>query len=124
MSEGVAITVADKVKEAATTKTIDSLNLLSTNLGELSLGLDKLHKGSIELVSGIDTLKGGTNTLATGLNKFNDTGIKKLTSFINDNLTNKLDIVRNLVKLSNNYQSYGDKSDDTTGSTKFIMVIK
>lgn len=124
VSEGVAITVADKVKEAATTKTIDSLNLLSTNLGELSLGLDKLHKGSIELVSGIDTLKGGTNTLATGLNKFNDTGIKKLTSFINDNLTNKLDIVNKLVKLSNDYQSYGDKSDDTTGSTKFIMVIK
>lgn len=124
VSEGVAVTVADKVKEAATTKTIDSLNLLSTNLGELSSGLDKLHKGSIELVSGIDTFKNGTNSLATGLNTFNDTGIKKLTSFINDNLTSKLDTVRNLVKLSNNYQSYGDKSDDIIGTTKFIMVIK
>jgi len=124
VSEGVAVTVADKVKEAATSKTIDSLNLLSTNLGELSSGLDKLHKGSIELVSGIDTLKGGTNTLATGLNTFNDSGIKKLASFINDNLTSKLDTVRNLVRLNNEYQSYGDKSDDTTGTTKFIMVIK
>lgn len=124
VSESVAVTVADKVKEAATTKTIDSLNLLSTNLGELSSGLDKLHKGSIELVSGIDTLKDGTNTLAIGLNTFNDTGIKKLTSFINDNLTNKLDTVKTLVKLSNDYQSYGDKSDDVLGTTKFIMVVK
>ena len=124
VSESVAVTVADKVKEAATTKAIDSLNLLSTNLGELSLGLDKLNKGSIELVSGIDTLKDGTNTLAIGLNTFNDTGIKKLTSFINDNLTNKLDTVKTLVKLSNDYQSYGDKSDDVLGTTKFIMVVK
>ena len=124
VSESVATTVANKVKKEATNKTIDSLNLLSTNLGELSLGLDKLNNGSMELVSGIDTLKNGADQLFSGLNTFNETGIKKLTTFINVNLTGKLDIVNTLIKLSNDYQSYGGKSDNVSGNTKFIMVIK
>ena len=124
VSESVANNVANKVKIEATNKTIDSLNLLSTNLGELSIGLDKLNNGSIELVNGIDALKNGASKLSSGLNTFNETGIKKLTTFINVNLTGKLDTVNNLVKLSNDYQSYGGKSDNISGNTKFIMVIK
>ena len=124
VSESVATTVANKVKKEATNKTIDSLNLLSTNLGELSLGLDKLNNGSMELVSGIDTLKNGADQLFSGLNTFNETGIKKLTTFINVNLTGKIDIINDLINLSNNYQSYGGKSDNVSGNTKFIMVIK
>ena len=120
----VASNVANKVKAEATKKTIDSLNLLSINLETLSLGLDKLNKGSIELVSGIDALKNGASGLSSGLNTFNETGIKRLTTFINVNLTGKVDTINNLIKLSNNYQSYGGKSDDVSGNTKFIMVIK
>ena len=124
VSVKVASNVADKVKDEATKKTLDSLGLLSTNLGELSSGLGKLKNGSIELVNGIVTLKNGTLTLSNGLNTFNETGIKKLTSFINNNLTNKLDIVKSLIKLSNDYDSYSGKVDGVSGNTKFIMVIK
>ena len=120
----VASNVANKVKAEATKKTIDSLNLLSINLETLSLGLDKLNKGSIELVSGIDALKNGASGLSRGLNTFNETGIKKLTTFINVNLTGKVDTINDLTKLSNDYQSYGGKNDNVFGNTKFIMVIK
>ena len=124
VSVSVASSVADKVKSEATKKTVDSLGLLSTNLGELSNGLGKLKDGSIELVNGIDTLKSGTLTLSNGLNTFNETGIKKLTSFINNNLTGKIDTVKNLIKLSKEYDSYAGKKDGISGNTKFIMVIE
>ena len=124
VSVKVASNIADKVKTEATKKTVDSLGLLSTNLGELENGLAKLKDGSIELVNGINTLKDGTLSLSNGLNTFNETGIKKLTSFVKNNLINKLDIVKKLVKLSQEYDSYGGKSEGVSGNTKFIMVIK
>ena len=124
VSGTVASSVANKVKIEATKKTVDSLSTLSTNIGTLSDGLDKLNKGSINLLNGIDTLKNGANMLSNGLSTFNENGIKKLTSFINVELAGKVDTINELIQLSNDYQSYGGKSDNISGSTKFIMVIK
>lgn len=119
-----ATTVADNVKKEATKKTVDSLNILSTNIGTLKDGLYKLNNGSVNLVNGLDELKSGSVVLSNGLNTFNETGIKKLVTFVNTNLTSKIDVVNSLVKLSNDYKSYGGKSSDIDGNTKFIMVIK
>ena len=124
VSESVAPMVANNVKSKATEKTIISLNELSKNLELLSNGMSKLSDGSLQLVNGIDTLKNGTNNMYNGTKTFNDTGIKKLSIFVNTNLISKVDIVNTLVKLSNDYQSYSGKDDNTLGTTKFIIVIK
>lgn len=86
--------------------------------------MSKLSDGSLQLVNGIDTLKVGTNKMYNGTKTFNDTGIKKLSSFVNTNLVSKVDTVNSLIKLSNEYQSYSGKDDSISGTTKFIMVIK
>ena len=124
VSESVATSVANSVKSKASEKTIKSLNELSKNIGLLSDGMSKLSDGSLQLVNGIDTLKIGTNKMYNGTKTFNDTGIKKLSSFVNTNLVSKVDTVNSLIKLSNEYQSYSGKDDSISGTTKFIMVIK
>lgn len=124
VSEGVALKVAESAKLKAKNESIESLSALSFNLGTLNSGLEKLNAGSLELLNGIDMLKNGTNTLSNGINTFNETGIKKLTSFINVNLKGKIDTINNLMNLSNNYESFGNKPSEIKGNTKFVIVIE
>lgn len=116
-AEEISIQVANNVKQIATTKTLESLKLLSNNLGNLSDGLKHLNDGT-------EKLSIGTNELYEGVNQFNETGIKKISNMVNVTLKGKVDTVKELTKLSNNYNSFSGKLASTKGQTKFIMIIK
>lgn len=120
----VSLSVANQVKATATQKTIESLNTLSTSLGELSTGLKDLSDGTNNLVSGISKLSDGANNLYHGSSIFNENGIKKVSNLINGPLKSKTSTIKQLTKLSDNYESFASKSNDVKGSTKFIMIIK
>ena len=60
--------------------------------------------------------------LNSGISKFNNQGIKPIVKVGNDakKLTKRIEA---LDKLSNGYDSFSLKKDDTKSNTKFIMVI-
>ncbi len=121
----------------ATTKKInDMLTTLTAALKEASTGADTLKDGTSlltegvsvlnskmkELSAGTTTLKEGMTTLDSGIKTFNKEGINTLSSYTNDAkvVTNKVEA---LVELSENYQIFTMKKDDTAASTKFIQVL-
>ena len=116
---------------------------MSSELAGALPGLQQLKQGTTELVSGVDTLKEGVNllsskmnelstgtqtlkkgmtTLNTGIETFNREGIQKLTG-IASNIKHISNKVEELEKLSNEYQTFDSKNDDTEGNTKFVLVV-
>ena len=59
-----------------------------------------------------------------GMYTFNESGIKKLTNFVNNDLISKLENAKELVELSKNYSLFDEKEANTNTSTKFIFIIK
>ena len=124
VSTSIAPNIANQVKAAATIKTVKSLKLLSENLDTLSSGLMLLENGTKTLNNGISELNIGASNLYDGVNQFNELGIKKISNLVNGTLKSKINIVKQLAKLSNNYDSYSMKNNDVDGNTKFIMITK
>ncbi len=122
--------------DATTMKINDMLTTLTTALKEASTGADTLKDGTSLLTEGVSvlnskmkelsacttTLKDGMTTLDSGIKTFNKEGINTLSSYTNDAkvVTNKVEA---LVELSENYQIFTMKKDDTAASTKFIQVL-
>lgn len=123
VSEEVANLVANQVKDAATKKTIESLNVLSSGINELSHGLKELDSGVNSLSEGTSSLTNGAKTLYEGTNKFNKDGISKISELVNKNIKPKINSVKQLKKLSENYSSFTMKNDNDKGTTKFIYLI-
>lgn len=124
VSEQVATSVANQVKDAATKKTVASLSTLSVGINELSRGLNDLNTGANSLTKGTRTLTNGTKALYEGADKFNKEGINKIVSIINGTLKTKINTLKELKHLSENYHSFTMKNDDAKGSTKFIYLIE
>ena len=122
--------------DATTKKINDMLTTLTTALTEASNGADTLKDGTSlltegvnvlntkmkELSAGTTTLKDGMTTLDSGIKTFNKEGINTLSSYTNNAkvVTNKVEA---LVELSEDYQIFTMKKDDTVASTKFIQVL-
>lgn len=95
---------------------------LSTGVEELKKGVDVLNTKMNELSIGASTLKEGMTTLNTGIQTFNKEGIQKLTSVASE--VNQLSKnVKELAKLSNQYQTFDSKNIETEGNTKFVLVV-
>ena len=103
----VASKVVTAVKNEATNQITSSMTTLNDGLTTLTDGLSKLNDGSNELVNGIQT--------------FNREGIMKI-SVLSNKAGEIKDKLEALVKLGNEYETFTMKSDDTEGSTKFVMV--
>ena len=95
-------TLANQVKSA-------TINTLTSSLGALYTGVDKLDSGINELSKGIST--------------FNEEGIKKVTNLVNSKVKGTSSKVKELIKLSNNYDSFTTNHNLKNSSTKFILVI-
>ena len=122
---------------AAFQKIDDSMTKLNTYLPQLKKGADdlsdgtaKLKEGTVvlnskmsELSSGAEQLATGMNTFNGGLEQFNRKGIVPILNVKNEakQITGK---VKALEKLSNDYQSFSLKHNDTTSSTKFVLVTE
>ena len=95
-------TLANQVKSA-------TINTLTNSLGAIYTGVDKLDNGINELSKGIST--------------FNEEGIKKVTDLVNSKVKGTSSKVKELIKLSNNYDSFTTEHNLKNSSTKFILVI-
>lgn len=113
----------------AITKLTTYLPQLENGAKELSDGLTNLKNGVAILnekvgllANGSSELKNGMSTLNNGIVSFNNQGINTLTNYSYDAnmLTSK---IKNLSSLSQNYQSFSIKGDNTISNTKFILVV-
>ena len=107
----------------STSKQINTLiTSLNKYLGQLETGASNLSDGTSKLKEGVSTLNSKMSELNDGINKFNEQGIKQLTSkaYSIKQTASKIDA---LVKLSENYSSFSLTNKDTKSSTKFILVV-
>jgi putative membrane protein len=98
----VASLVASQVKTTVVNKMVSSLNTL---------------------VGGLDSLVDGAETLENGLIQFDSEGIDTIASFVNNTVKPTSAKIKALTKLANSYETFTEVSNNTTASTKFVLVI-
>lgn len=91
----------------------DGVTQIDDGAGLLSSNLATLASSSITLNDGMITLKNGIVTL-------NDDGISKITDLLGDDADEIINTLKGIVNAGKDYQSFGGKSDDMTGSVKFV----
>lgn len=107
-----------------------NLPLLVKGSDELTDVTQKLYSGvtiltekTKELNNGINSLYEGTSTLYNGITQFNNEGITPIYNITNTNIKTLSNKLKSLVKLSEDYNTFTIKSQDTESSTKFILSI-
>ena len=123
VSESVATQVATSAKKTATEKTASSLNQLLGGLTQLTSGLNELNLGMDSLNTGTGDLKTGIATLDSGIQQFNNQGISKINELVNGDVKSIEQRVKALAKLSANYTTFDENGENTTGTSKIIMIV-
>ncbi len=107
------------------TKEMDKLNsgtsVLVNGIDEITKGVNKISSKMQELHKGVKTASTGMNLLTLGIDTFNKEGISKISKEAKNSKV-LMTKVEDLVKLSNDYQSFSYKSN-LDSNTKFIMVV-
>ncbi len=111
-------------------KETENLKQLSAGSTTLYEGTKTLYEGLKELTSNTKTLSEGTNNLYEGLNNlnngihtFNNEGITSINNYLNWNVLPLQNKTKELIKLSNDYETFTMKNEGSSSSTKFIMSI-
>ena len=100
VSETISKNVANQVKNQAVETTKDSLNTL---------------------YNGVEALDSGIQELSNGISKYNNEGIKQITSLVNGNIKSVSNKIEQLTKLADDYSSFAGTS--TQSDTKFVLTI-
>ena len=88
---------------------------------QLAAGTKTLYDGVNTLNDGATRLNDGTHQLNDGLNQFNDEGISKLTGALDEEQIHGLKTVLDeMTSRLEDYTSFAGKSEDASGSVKFI----
>lgn len=122
VSDAVSVTVAKESAVSTANKIVPALANQVAN-GVKSASISTISSSLNTLYSGVDELDNGINQLSEGVTKFNNEGIKKLTSTINNDIKPASKRVKELVKLGNEYKSVSGKNLSDESETKFVLVI-
>ena len=99
----------------------DGAHSAKDGAAQLADGTKTLYDGVNTLNSGAGQLSDGTVQLNDGLNQFNDEGISKLTGALDqDQLHGLKTVLDEMTDRLENYTSFAGKSEDASGSVKFI----
>ena len=114
---------------------VSSVNQYTAGVQTAADGAHSAKDGSAQLAAGTKTLYDGVNTLNTGagqlndgagqlndgLNQFNEEGISKLTGALDqDQLHGLKTVLDEMTDRLNDYTSFAGKSEDASGSVKFV----
>ena len=97
-------------------------NKLASGSTQIKSGVNTLTNKSKELVNGTNSLYNGSKELNEGIEMFNEQGITKLVSAVDD-IKKAETKVKELVKLGEDYDTFDLKNSKTNGNTKFIITI-
>ena len=98
-------------------------DIINSKLGEVDGQIEKLKGALNQLTAGTDTLENGTNELQNGMRKFDEEGIQKIYSIVNNNVRDLQFRVKKLRELSNEYNTFTNIDENAKGNVKFIMMI-
>ena len=94
---------------------------LADGTSELADGARELADGTSELSSGAKTAADGSGELTNGLVKYDDEGISKLVSTINDDIGGLKKRIQILSREAAAYDTFSGKASGTSSSVKFIF---
>lgn len=113
-----------KTGAAQLTAGADTLNgqvpALLEGINGLSDGLNTLTERIPALTDGIQQLLDGTNELKDGLNSFDEEGVSKLVSLVENDLADTLDRVKAALHAANAYTTYTALGENMTGRVRFV----
>ena len=98
-------------------------DIINSKLGEVDGQIEKLKDALNQLTAGTDTLENGANELQNGMRKFDEEGIQKIYSIVNNNVRDLQFRVKKLRELSNEYNTFTNIGENAKGNVKFIMMI-
>jgi len=118
-------TLADNLAMVSgkSTELREGTDALASGAGKLSDGIGALDSGADKLKTGAETLDANSDALKDGAGKLSD-ATETIDQKLNNSGKDIKDIASNIDKISEagrNYQSFAGKSDDMTGSVKFII---
>lgn len=103
---------------------LEGISPLKDGVGKLSGGLSTLYGKSPDLTEAADDLVDGTTELADGVNRYMDEGIKKMRSEVTEKTDDVEDIMAirdELVKISQNNDSFTGKPDGVQTKVKYVI---
>lgn len=107
---------------------VNGANALASGAGQLSEGAVSLKDGAGTLKTGVDQLKDGAGQVADGAGTLNESlvtlnneAIKKMISAYNGDVKDSVERLQAAMEAATEYDSFGGKSDNTAGVTKFII---
>lgn len=98
----------------------DGTSSLKEGTETLYNGILTLKDGTPALVSGITELRDGSRQLSDGLKEFNESGVKKITDAVDDDLKGLFVRIKAVGDVSKDYTSFTGISEDMAGKVKFI----
>lgn len=120
-----ASTIADQ-----TTSLANALSAASDAAAELAAGAETLEEYALQLsgampalVNGAQTAAQGSRTLTDGMKTFNDEGVSRLVSTIENDYGGLLDRVKALSDAAKTYTNFGGIAPNTKGSVKFVYEL-
>ena len=93
---------------------------LLEGIGSLSNGMNTLTENIPSLTDGVQQLLDGANELKDGLNTFDEEGVSKLVSLVEDDLADMLDRVKAALNAANAYTTYTSLGENMTGRVRFV----
>lgn len=93
---------------------------LLDGIGGLSDGMNTLVENVPALTDGVQQLLDGANELKDGLNTFDEEGVSKLVSLVEDDLADTLDRVKTALNAANAYTTYTSLGENMTGRVRFV----
>ena len=93
---------------------------LLEGIGSLSNGMNMLTENLPSLTDGVQQLLDGANELKDGLNTFDEEGVSKLVSLVEDDLADMLDRVKAALNAANAYTTYTSLGENMTGRVRFV----
>lgn len=121
-SEKVSKSIAPIIAEQSAISTAGSISTQVAS--QVAISVKNASISSLNtLYEGISSLDTGIQELDAGITEFNKEGITKIKNAVDNEVRPAIDRTRSLVKLGENYKSFGGKLDDTNGETKFVMIV-
>ena len=97
-------------------------NKISNGLSTLNTSIKTLNGYSTELTNASKTINEGATKLNSGIEEFNNS-INSVVNLVSNKAKNIENKAKELLKLSDEYQTFTMKENNIEGTTKFIMVV-
>lgn len=115
----LALTTARQTAAATASGVIEQLLQAASN----GMG-DALVSGLNTMLAGVNKLAKGADDLSAGMAKFDREGIQPLNNFVNGKVKVTSGKVKQLMKLTDDYNNYAGIAEGAEGTTKFVLMVE